>query len=258
MKVRLDKYLSNLGFGSRKEVTKFIKQGFVKVNGEVVKKSDVKLQEADEICFLDEKIPVKENITILIHKPSWYVSSDVDEWGYLSYKSLIWDCPYKNLLKVAGRLDVDTEGLIVASSDGWLIHSLISPKQEKEKIYYVELESELSDEDIKKLEEWVDIWDYVTKPSRVLKLPSYLNEIISFWDFKEKTLSQIPKKPLKGKQAILLAITEWKFHQIKRMIQAVWNKVVYLKRLKMWSYELEDLEKWDWKYVQIWSPDFKI
>ena len=248
MKVRLDKYLSNLGFGSRKEITKFIKQWFVKVNDELVKKSDLKIWTWDVICFLEEEIPVKDNITIAIHKPAWYVSSDVDEWGYTSYKALIVDCPYKNLLKVAWRLDVDTEWLIIASSDGALIHKLISPKQWKEKIYYVELEKDITDEEVKKLEEWVDIWDYVTKPARVFLLPSSRENIIQFWNFNEKTLSQIPSNLINWKKAILLAITEWKFHQIKRMAEAVWNKVVYLKRLKMWNYELEDLEKWKWKY----------
>ena len=249
MKVRLDKYLANLGIGSREEVTKFVKQGFVKVNGELVKKADVKLQEGDEICFLDEIIPVKENVTILIHKPAWYVSSDVDEGWYHSYKVLLSDCPYRNLLKVAWRLDVDTEGLLVASSDGSLIHNLISPKQGKQKIYYVELENELSQSHIDKLTQWVDIWDYVAKPARLLILPTSAEKNLEFGKFKKETLSQIPEKLLKWKQGILLAISEWKFHQIKRMAEAVWNKVVYLKRLKMWNYELEDLEKWSWKYV---------
>ena len=249
MKVRLDKYLANLWIGSRKEVTKFVKQGFIKVNWEIVKKSDMKLQEWDEICFLDEIIPVKENITVAIHKPSWYVSSDIDEWWYYSYKVLLSDCPYRNLLKVAWRLDVDTEWLIIASSDGALIHRLISPKQWKEKIYYVELETESSDSDLEKLEKGIDIGDYITKPARVLQLPADKKSILDFWNFKEKTLSQIPDKYLSWKQAMLLAITEWKFHQVKRMAEAIWNKVVYLKRLKMGDYELEDLEKWKWRYI---------
>jgi len=137
----------------------------------------------------------------------------------------------------------------VASSDGSLIHNLISPKQGKEKIYYVELENELSQSHIDKLTQWVDIWDYVTKPARLLILPTSAEKNLEFGKFKKETLSQIPEKLLKWKQGILLAISEWKFHQIKRMAEAVWNKVVYLKRLKMWSYELEDLEKWSWKYV---------
>jgi len=249
MKVRLDKYLANLGIGSRREIAKMVKQWFISVNGELAIKSDMKITENDKIEVLWDIIPVVENITVLLHKPAWYVSSDVDEWDYKSYKHLLKDCIFSKLLKVAGRLDVDTEWLLVLSSNWKLIHNLISPKKWKEKIYYVEVENNLSDADIKKLQEGVNIGDYITLPSKILILPSDKQKIKEFWDFKDKTLNQIPNSLLKWKQAILLKITEWKFHQIKRMMESVWNKVVYLKRLKMWNYELEDLEKEQWKIV---------
>ncbi len=249
MKVRLDKYLANLGLASRKEIWKLVKKGLIYVNGELALKSDIKLSEGDKIDFLWQEIPVIENMVVILNKPAWYISSDIDEAGYKSYKNLLKDCFFANKLKVAWRLDVDTEGLLVLSSDWKLIHNLISPKQEKKKIYYVEIEKELSSEDIDKLKNGIDIGDYVTLPADVLLLPKKEEEIINFWDFKKSTLSQIPEKTLKWNQAFLLSIVEWKFHQIKRMLEALNNKVVYLKRLKLADYELEDLEPWKWKKV---------
>jgi len=244
MKVRLDKYLANLGFGSRKEIAKMVKQGLIKVNGQPVSKSDIKLTLGDVVDLFWEEIPVIENITIVLHKPAGYVSSDVDEWNHPSYKHLLNDCIFKNILKVAWRLDQDTEGLLVLSSNWKFIHDLISPKRGKKKIYYVEAWSYLTQEDFKKLENWLKIDDWETLPARTLSLPAQEKEIIKFWNFKKSTLSQIPSKPLKGVQAFLLELTEWKFHQIKRMLKAINNEVVYLKRLKMGDFELEDLEKW--------------
>ena len=249
MKVRLDKYLANLWIASRKEIAKMVKQGLISVNSEEVKKSDIKLTENDTIQILWDEIPVLENVTLILHKPAWYVSSDVDEAGHKSYKHLLEDCIFKNLLKVAWRLDVDTEGLLVVSSDWKFIHELISPKRWKKKIYYVETQNKLSQQDIEKLEKWVDIGDYVTLPAKVLKLPADSEKIKQFWNFKGSTLSQISSQPIKWQDAILLEIVEWKFHQIKRMLEAVWNKVVYLKRLKMWDFELEDLLPWSWRKV---------
>jgi 16S rRNA pseudouridine516 synthase len=109
MKIRLDKYLSNIGFCSRKETAKLAKKGLIKVNNEIVKKSDIKISLWDKIEVLWEEIIVKDKITVLLNKPSWYVSSDVDEGNYPSYKKLLENCIYKNMLNVAGRLDVDTE-----------------------------------------------------------------------------------------------------------------------------------------------------
>jgi len=117
------------------------------------------------------------------------------------------DCPYVNLLHVAGRLDTDTEGLLLLSNDGQFIHQTISPKREKEKEYEVWLKYPISAEECESLRQGVGLDDgYLTKSAKV---------------------EQIEEKK------ILLTITEGKYHQVKRMFQAVGNEVIYLKRLRI-------------------------
>ena len=133
-------------------------------------------------------------------------------------------CPYVNLLHVAWRLDVDTEWLLLLSNDGQFIHQVISPKRDKEKEYEVHLEKEISDEDCIKLGNWVILDDgYKTKPAKVKKLED---------------------------KKILLTITEWKYHQVKRMLESINNKVIYLKRIRIDNRNLDWLKKGDWKLIQ--------
>jgi len=223
MRVRADRYLWNLWIASRKELVKIIKDIWIKINWKEIFKSETKVEVWDIIEFNWEKIEVKEDILILLHKPAWYVSSDIAEWNYPSYKDLLSDCPYRNLVKVAWRLDVDTEWLLVLSSSWSLIHQIISPKKWKEKIYLVKLKDKITEDGINKLEKWVDIWDYITLPAKVKKISD---------------------------KQIYLTITEWKFHQIKKMANAIWNQVIYLKRIKVWDYELWDLKLGEWKYLE--------
>lgn len=225
MKERLDKYLSNLWIASRKEIKKLIKKWIIKiqVNNNDIFDPEFKITEWDIINFNGKIIPVKRDIIILLHKPSWYVSSDVDDGHHPSYKKLLEDCPYKNLVKVAWRLDVDTEWLLVLMSDGKKIHQITSPKKWKEKVYIAHIEKNLSKEDIEKLEKPMEIDNYTTLWSKIKIL----------WDKK-----------------IQITITEGKFHQIKKMLNAVNNKVLYLKRISVWNYKLWDLKKWEWKYFK--------
>lgn len=222
MRVRVDRYLWNLWIASRKELSKIIKDIWIKINQKETFKSDTKVVEWDIIEFNWEKIEIKENILILLHKPAWYVSSDIAEGAHPSYKELLKDCPYRNLVKVAWRLDVDTEWLLVLSSSWPLIHQIISPKKWKEKVYLVQLREKITDEQIEQLEKWVDIWDYITLPAKVQKIDD---------------------------KQIYLTITEGKFHQIKKMAHSVGNQVVYLKRIKVGEYELWDLKLGQWKYL---------
>jgi len=250
--VRLDKYLANLGIISRRKVWKIISGRRIYVNWNIAKKSDLKLSWWDEIFvkwidWKNWKIKVIKDIVVLFNKPTWYVCSDVEEWSYPSYKKLLENCPYKNILKLAWRLDVDTEGLLVLSDNWNFIHKLISPKHWKEKVYYVEVEKNLSKKDIEKLENWVDIWDYITLPAKVYRVD--LRDIKDLFNDKS-TLDQIPNKFKFWKDAIILIIKEWKYHQIKRMLKAVGNRVVYLKRLKLWDFELGSLKPWEWKILE--------
>ncbi len=221
--IRLDKYLANLWLVSRRLADRVVKSGAVLVNGQEIKKSDFKLAWGDIITYEGKTIEVCEYIYVLLYKSAWYLSSDEDEDGYLSYRHQMIDCPYVHLLHVAGRLDQDTEWLLLLSNDGQFIHKVISPKWEKEKEYEVHLESAISGDDCQKLEMWVTLDDgYFTLPAKVVKLDD---------------------------KKILLTITEGKFHQVKRMLESVWNKVVYLKRIRIWDWTLDWLEKGEWKMI---------
>ena len=222
--IRLDKYLANLGLVSRREASEACKSGAILVNGEVIKKSDFRLFGHEILRVYDQEIEVLEKVYAILYKSAGYISSDEDEFWYLSYKKQMLDCPYVNLLHVAGRLDTDTEGLLLLSNDGQFIHQTISPKREKEKEYEVWLDSVISDEDCNKLEKWVILDDgYLTKPAKVQKIED---------------------------KKILLTITEWKYHQVKRMLEAVDNKVVYLKRLRIGEWNLDGLKPGEWKMIK--------
>lgn len=140
MAQRLDKFLANIGLVSRRECNAVCKSGVVFVDGNEVRKSDFKLFGGEKVRVRDVEIEFYEEVYAILYKTAGYISSDEDEFGYPSYKHLMLDCPYVDLLHVAGRLDVDTEGLLLLSSDGQFIHQVISPKWEKEKEYEVWLE----------------------------------------------------------------------------------------------------------------------
>ena len=221
---RLDKYLANLGLVSRRECNAVCKEWVIRVNGEVVKKSDFRLLWGEKIQVRDMEVEFFEEVYAILYKTAGYISSDEDEFGYPSYKNQMLDCPYVELLHVAWRLDVDTEGLLLLSSDGQFIHQVISPKREKEKEYEVWLDSVISDEDCNKLEKWVILDDgYLTKPAKVQKIED---------------------------KKILLTITEWKYHQVKRILEAVGNKVVYLKRIRIGEWNLDGLNPGEWKMIK--------
>lgn len=221
-KMRLDKYLANLWYGSRKDVIKLIKDWIIEVNDNLVLSRDYKLEFWDILKIGEEELEVKEFIYIALNKEANYVSSNKPEKNYPSYRELLDDCPYVNLVSPVWRLDADTEGLLILTNDWDFTHKLIHPKKDIFKKYYVKTEKEVSEKDKEKLENWLKIDDYETKNAIV--------EIIS-------------------DNEIYISISEWKFHQVKKMLEAVDNKVIYLKRISIWEYELWDLEIWKWKYL---------
>lgn len=188
----------------------------------IAKKSDLKINDWDVISFEWKDIEVKDKIYIILNKPKWYISSNIDEFWYKSFRHLIQDCPYVNMMNVAGRLDQDTEWLLLLTNDWDFIHEIISPRHKEEKEYYVELDHLITDEEISNLEQWVELDDgYKTMPAKVKKV---------------------------SENIIKLIIVEWKYHQVKRMAEAVWNKVNYLRRDRIWSWTIEWLELWQWEY----------
>lgn len=214
---RLDKILSNMGYGSRKDVKKIIKSGRVKVNGEIFKKNDVKINPYEDIIIIDGiELEYREYIYLMMNKPQDVVSSTDDPANrtvldLIDEKYLIFN-PFP-----AGRLDKDTEGLILLTNDGKLAHRILSPKNEIGKTYYVEVDGFVDESHINRFKEGVLLDDgYKTMPADLEILES---DVFS---------------------KIKLTIKEGKYHQVKRMFKALNMEVVYLKRLSIGKLELDE------------------
>lgn len=214
-KIRLDKYLADMGLGTRTEVKKDIKKGRISVNGEIIKNPEYKIDTQTDAVLADGKeIAYEELIYYMLNKPQGVVSATEDRRDK-TVLDLISEKKRKDLFPV-GRLDKDTEGLLLITNDGELAHNLLAPKKHVDKKYFVRLKAPLSEENRKRLEEGVDIGeDKLTLPAQVF----VLNE--------ERDEAEI-------------IIREGKFHQIKRMFHAVGNEVVFLKRLSMGSLVLDE------------------
>lgn len=214
-KLRLDKYLADMGCGTRTEVKKLIRKGKVSVNREIIKNPECKIDtETDEI--LVDAIPVSyaEFEYYMLNKPQGVVSATEDKRDK-TVLDFILSRKRKDLFPV-GRLDKDTEGLLLITNDGELAHNLLSPRKHVDKTYFVRLLTPISPEDTEKLENGVDIGEKaMTLPAKVVRLPGEDREV-------------------------QITIREGKFHQVKRMFQAVGNEVVFLKRLSMGTLKLDE------------------
>lgn len=220
--VRLDKFLADAGAGTRSEVKKLVQKGRVQVNGTAAKKPEEKVSEEDEVFLDGERIgAAPEFVYYLLHKPAGYVSATEDSRDRTVLELIPPEFMRKGLFPV-GRLDKDTEGLLLITDDGALAHDLLSPKKHVEKTYYAQVEGEMTPIDKADFEKGLDIGE------KNRTLPAKL-EILSAGD---------------GRSEILLTICEGKFHQVKRMVKAVGKEVTYLKRISMGSLTLpEDLKK---------------
>lgn len=221
--MRLDKFLSNALSKSRSEIKKIIKSKKIFVNDECITIPDKNInEEKDIIKYKDEILKYSEFIYLMMNKPENVISATFDLKDKTVIDLLSEKEKYHKPFPV-GRLDKDTVGLIILTNDGKLSHNLLSPKKHIPKTYYVKHKNILSKEDIEKLEKGVYIDDYLTKPSIV--------EIID-------------------KYSINLTIYEGKYHQVKKMLESVNNKVVYLKRIKMGNLYLDNnLKEGEYRYL---------
>ena len=215
--MRLDKFLVECGIGSRTEVKKILGNGQVKVNGVITKSSKEQIDEIkDKITCKNEELEYKEFRYYVMHKPSGYITA-IDDYREKTVMEVLPEWVIRKDLFPVGRLDKDTEGLLLFTNNGRLSHELLSPKKHVDKIYEVHLRESISDENIEKLESGVIILDnYFTKEAKVNKVEDKIIE---------------------------LTITEGKYHQVKEMLKAVGNEVFYLKRLSFGKLELENLKK---------------
>ena len=215
--MRLDKYLCETGFGTRSQVKDLLKKGQVMVNGEVVKKPELKINETtDQILCQGKKASYQKNIYLMLHKPAGVVSATEDN-REKTVLDLVRPEDRKNSLFPVGRLDKDTEGLMLLTDDGELAHRLLSPKKHVDKTYFAKIDGQVTEEHVKQFREGLDIGD------------------------EKKTLPAVLTILLSGPVSeIEVTIHEGRFHQIKRMFEAVGCKVTYLKRLSMGSLVLDE------------------
>ncbi len=215
MLIRLDKMLSNMGYGSRKEVKDLVKKYTIKIDDVVVKDSSV-IIDTDKSNVEVNGTPViyREFVYIMMNKPKGVVSATEDEKGMKTVIDLI-DKDYSFFnLSCAGRLDIDTEGLMLITNDGQFIHNIISPRKEITKKYFCKLENSLNEEDITEFAKGIILADgYKCLPAKL--------EILT-------------------NNNAFVYISEGKFHQIKRMFMARRNKVNYLKRIAIGGLTLDE------------------
>lgn len=222
--MRIDKYLASLWLVSRRQAKEVFKSWTITIDNEIIQDTWYILHKGDIIHVDGMSIVYKPIVIILLHKPIGYVCSDVDEWKHKSYRALLDDCIYKETLHVAGRLDVDTTWLIILTNDGVLNHQIISPKKKMVKTYEVALEKPIDDKAIKRLTSGVTLEDgYKTLPAQIIK---------------------------KTEKNIVLMIHEGKYHQVKRMLEAVDNKVTKLHRTQIGNCVLWDIPKGKRKEIE--------
>jgi 16S rRNA pseudouridine516 synthase len=229
VRIRLDKLLADCGKGTRSQVKDYIRCGRVSLNGTAVKSGDVKIEtETDTVCFDGEALMFRKFAYYMLNKPAGVVSATVDERDKTVIELITEDKP-RDLFPV-GRLDKDTEGLLIITNDGRLASSLLSPKKHVAKTYYARVVPDrqgdeenaapdlITAEVVKHIQTGLDIGD--EKPTA----PAELHIIEQAADEAE----------------VEITITEGRYHQIKRMFQAVGLKVVYLKRLSMGGLMLDE------------------
>ena len=219
--MRIDKYLADGGVGTRSEVKKYIKAKQITVNGEVVLKPELKIDENnDVVCFKGQPITYEKYVYYLFYKPAGCVTAKQDNVHKTVMDYFPDDIKIKDIAPV-GRLDLDTEGLLLFTNDGPLTHHLLSPTHHIPKTYYAILDREVPETAIKLFKEGVDIGDdKLTLPAELVILSEKEAE---------------------------LTIHEGRFHQVKRMFEAVGCTVTYLKRLSMGTLTLGDLEKGEFR-----------
>lgn len=208
--IRLDKYLADMGVGTRTEVKNLIKKGKVLVNDQVIREPSYKVSDSDKVNSEGLDISYECYEYLMLNKPAGAVTATQDKKDKTVMDYIV---SKRHDLFPVGRLDKDTEGLLIITNDGDMAHSLLTPKKHVAKTYYVELEKDILEEYTREFENGLVLRDGTnTKPAILETIDS---------------------------KRVYLTIYEGKFHQVKRMFEAVDNKVVYLKRMSMGSLKLD-------------------
>ncbi len=232
---RLDKFLANAGCGTRSEVKQLLKKGLVTVNGAPAGKPEQKIDpEKDEVFCRGLPVSLEQYRYFMLYKPAGYLSATEDRRQPVVL-DLLQEKRKKELFPV-GRLDIDTEGLLLLTNDGGLAHDLLSPKKHVDKTYFAKIRGQVTEEDCGKFAEGLEIGEKKrTMPARLVIRRVYEEE--------PGSLEEAKGRERIGQADIFtdveVTICEGKFHQVKRMFEAVGKKVVYLKRLSMGTLRLD-------------------
>lgn len=209
--MRLDKFLANMGVGTRSEVKQLLKKGSVKVNQNIVKLPKLHVNpNSDEIMVNDEVVSYIDKVYIMLNKPKGYISATEDE-VHPTIIDLIPEYAHLNIFPV-GRLDKDTEGLLLVTNDGQFNHEVMNPNKHVSKTYEVYSKHPITQFDIDKFKSGIELSDGKLKPAILKKVDNYVSHV---------------------------TIYEVKYHQVKRMFHSIENEVLELKRIKIAQLELD-------------------
>ena len=238
--IRIDKFLAEMSVGTRSEVKKMIRAGRVSVNDEEVKRPEQKVDPDNDIVSVDGNPVIYSKYEyFMLNKPAGYVSAVKDD-EHMTVLELISEKSRNDLFPV-GRLDIDTEGLLLITNDGEISHKLLSPKSHVDKTYFLLTKGRVTDDDVDLLEKGIDLGDEkLTLPAEVSgvsvvkwdDIKSYHDNILSSKEFdtEDKT----------GEfSSLYLTIHEGRYHQVKRMMAKVGKPVLYLKRVTMGTLKLD-------------------
>ena len=223
---RLDKIISNLGYGSRKEIKSLVKKGLVKVDGEIVKDNGLLIDPEKSVININgEDLFYREYIYLMMNKPDGVISATYDNREETVIDLLEVEHQVFNPFPV-GRLDKDTVGLLLLTNDGELNHRLISPKWHVDKVYYAKIDKAVDEKDIEAFKNGITLDDGYKCKEGKLEIISSSNE---------------------GSE-VMVTIQEGKYHQVKRMFEALGKTVVYLKRTEFGGLPLDqELEEGEYR-----------
>ncbi|PTE68983.1 16S rRNA pseudouridine(516) synthase [Staphylococcus devriesei] len=210
--MRLDKFLANMGVGTRTDVKQILKKGSVTVNDKIEKSPKTQINPDTDVIFVNgEKIAYINNVYVMLNKPKGYISATHDN-STQTVIDLIPEYQHLDIFPV-GRLDKDTEGLLLITNDGQFNHDLMSPSKHVSKTYEVVSATPITDDDILAFENGLELSDGPVKPAELVKVNENLSHV---------------------------TIYEGKYHQVKRMFHAIENEVLELKRLKIANLALDE------------------
>ncbi len=211
--MRLDKYISETTPYSRKEIKTLIRKKEVSVNGVTASRPEEQVTENDEVCVCGKRIEYIKYVYLMLNKPQGYISATEDRHYPVVTELVPEEYAHYNVFPV-GRLDIDTEGLLILTNDGALDHEVTSPKKHVYKRYFVRTDKKVEQDDIKRFAEGMSFKEFTAKPARL----------------------EICEDPHES----YVEIAEGKFHQVKRMFERVGKTVVYLKRVSIGALELKE------------------